>query len=800
MLALLRLYRLFPKGNALRLMIIGLLVVAAMVVLIPNKTPGIDREGFRQGLDIKGGTHLVYEARPGEEATVTDDQMEGAIRIIRRRVDAFGVSEPVVQRVGDDRIMVQIPGIRDVERAKNLIGATAQLEFREQDRKEDGTFVTDPQTGSILWKPALASNDNGQMVPLTGEFMLPTAQVVLDPSTNLPDVAFEFNGEGARMFQSITSRLLNQPLGIFLDGQLISSPTVQAVISSNGVITGLTLEEADDLAIELNAGALPVPIELIREQDVDATLGAESVNKSMIAGIVGLLLVLAFLMVYYKLPGVLSAGALIVYGLVVLSTFKLLPVTLTLSGLAGFILSIGMAVDANVLIFERLKEELRAGRSLRVAVEAGFNRAWDAIRDSNVSTLITCAILWWFGDKLGTPLVTGFAITLAIGVVTSMFSAMFVTRSFLRFVVGARAQENPGLFGLSTSSSGSAQTSTQRRSLNLVGKRFWFFVISGTVLLPGVVSLIFPPAFNTGIEFSSGSTIEVRFINPADQSRLRGGEVTTQAVREELDKLGFGDAIVQALESNAFLIRTETLGQGEIDQDGNVGPSDSQLIKTALEQRFGGTSIDRFEVDFVSAIVAGEMVRNAALAVLLAIVGIFLYIAWAFRKMPHFFRYSASAVVALFHDVLIVLGLFSIMGKAFGIELNTMVITAILAVIGYSINNTIVVFDRIRENMLKRTGDPFEVTVNNSLLETMGRSLNTSLTTLFTLLSLVLFGGGTLLPFILVLLIGVIAGTYSSMLIGPQILVMWENREFGMILRRVQSRLGGPRARTRTPT
>ena len=800
MLALLRLYRLFPKGNALRLIIIGLLVVAALVVLLPNKTPGIDREGFRQGLDIKGGTHLVYEARPGEEATVTDDQMEGAIRIIRRRVDAFGVSEPVVQRVGDDRIMVQIPGIRDVERAKNLIGATAQLEFREQDRKEDGTFVTDPQTGSILWKPALAPNDNGQMVPLTGEFMLPTAQVVLDPSTNLPDVAFEFNGEGARMFQNITSRLLNQPLGIFLDGQLISSPTVQAVISSNGVITGLTLEEADDLAIELNAGALPVPIQLIREQDVDATLGAESVNKSMIAGIVGLLLVLAFLMVYYKLPGVLSAGALIVYGLVVLSTFKLLPVTLTLSGLAGFILSIGMAVDANVLIFERLKEELRAGRSLRVAVEAGFNRAWDAIRDSNVSTLITCAILWWFGDKLGTPLVTGFAITLAIGVVTSMFSAMFVTRSFLRFMVGARAQENPGLFGLNKSSSGSAQASTQRRGLNLVGKRFWFFVISGTVLLPGIVSLIFPPAFNTGIEFSSGSTIEVRFINPADQSRLRGGEVTTQAVREELDKLGFGDAIVQALESNAFLIRTETLGQGEIDQDGNVGPSDSQLIKTALEQRFGGTSIDRFEVDFVSAIVAGEMVRNTALAVLLAIVGIFLYIAWAFRKMPHFFRYSASAVVALFHDVLIVLGLFSIMGKAFGIELNTMVITAILAVIGYSINNTIVVFDRIRENMLKRTGDPFEVTVNNSLLETMGRSLNTSLTTLFTLLSLVLFGGGTLLPFILVLLIGVIAGTYSSMLIGPQILVMWENREFGMILRRVQSRLGGPRARTRTPT
>ena len=798
MIILLRLYKLFPKGNTLSLIIIGLIVIAGLVVLIPYKTPGLDREGFRQGLDIKGGTHLVYEAIPPEGEAVTDSQMEGVISIIRRRVDAFGVSEPIVQRVGDDRIMVQIPGIKDVEQAKSLIGKTAQLEFREQRRKEDGTFVTDPTTSSIIWDQALTTNDTGQLTPVTGEYLLPTAQVLLDPSTNLPQVSFEFNDEGARMFERVTSRLLNQPLGIYLDEDLISAPVVQAVISRNGVITGLSLDEADVLAIQLNAGALPIPIQTIREQDVDATLGAESVSKSLVAGIVGLLLVLGFLMVYYRLPGVLSAGALVIYGLVVLATFKLLPVTLTLSGIAGFILSIGMAVDANVLIFERLKEELRAGRSLRVGIEAGFNRAWVAIRDSNVSTLITCAILWWFGNKLGTPLVTGFAITLAIGVVTSMFSAMFVTRSFLRFIVGARVQEKPGLFGLGKSGAQAVEASTARRGLNLVNKRVWYFVISGAVLLPGIVSLIFPPAFNTGIEFSSGSTIEVRFINPSDLSRLTSGAVTSQAVREVLDELGHGEAIVQALEANAFLIRTETLGQGEIDQDGNVGASDSQLIQQAFAKRFGGTSIDRFEVDFVSPIVAAEMVRNAALAVLFAIIGIFLYIAWAFRKMPHFFRYSLSAVFALTHDVLIVLGLFSIMGKVFGIELNTMVITAILAVIGYSINNTIVVFDRIRENMLKRTGERFEVTVNNSLLETMGRSLNTSLTTLITLLALALFGGSTLLPFILVLLIGVIAGTYSSMLIGPQILVMWENREFGVMLRRVQARLG--RARAQTPT
>ena len=589
---------------------VGLIFIAGLVVLLPDKTPGIDRVGFRQGLDIRGGTHLVYETQVPEGETVTDSQVEGVISIIRNRVDAFGVSEPIVQRVGDDRIMVQIPGIRDVERAKSLIGRTAQLDFREQRRQEDGTFVTDPQTGSIIWDPVLAPNDTGQLIPLTGEYMLPNSQVVLDPATNLPQVAFEFNSEGARMFENITSRLLNQPLGIHLDGILISDPVVQAVISRNGVITGLSIEQADDLAIQLNAGALPIPIQLIREQDVDATLGAESVNKSMVAGIVGLLLVLGFLMVYYRLPGVLSAGALIVYGLVVLSTFKLLPVTLTLSGIAGFILSIGMAVDANVLIFERLKEELRAGRSLRVAIEAGFNRAWVAIRDSNVSTLITCAILWWFGDKLGTPLVTGFAITLAIGIVTSMFSAMFVTRSFLRFFVGSWAQDRPGVFGVPKTLADTPQDPTPGRRINVVDRRFWYFAISGAVILPGIVSLIFPPAFNTGIEFSSGSTIEVRFINPADRDRLTGGEVTVTAVRQELEELGHGDAIVQALETNAFLIRTETLGQGEIDQDGNVGPSDSQLIQQAFALRFGPTSIDRFEVDFVSPIVAAEMVAQ----------------------------------------------------------------------------------------------------------------------------------------------------------------------------------------------
>ena len=803
MISILRLLRYLPKGNALRLLMVGVIFILGMIALGFNDLSifGVDRQGFRQGLDIQGGTHLVYEARADEdgERNVTTSQMDGVARIIRRRVDAFGVAEPIVQRVGDHRIMVQIPGIRDVERAKKLIGATAQLDFREQRLREDGTPVLD-LNGSIIWDPAAASDRSGQMVHLTGQFMMPNSQVIIDPTTNLPNVAFQFNPDGARLFEQITERLIGRSLGIFLDDLLVSAPTVQAVISENGVITNLSVEEAEDLAIELNAGALPIPIELIREQDVDATLGQESVDKSLVAAVIGLLAVLVFVMLYYRLPGALAACALVIYGIVVLSTFKLIPVTLTLSGLAGFILSIGMAVDANILIFERLKEELRSGRSLRAAVEAGFNRAWPAIRDSNVSTLLTCGILYWFGDRLGTPLVTGFAVALAIGVVTSMFTAMFVTRSFLRFFIGPNLEAKLHYFNVDRKTQDDegeeatpAAGRLQNTRLNLVDRRMWYIIISAIVILPGLMSLIFPPAFKPGIEFSSGATIEISFVNPQDVALRREAAVSSSAIRDELANVGHGDAIVQKLGANSFLVRTKALASGELDDQGNVGPSESERIKNALETRYGPTSIDKFEISFVSAIVAAESVRNAAIAVLVAIVGIFLYIAYAFRKMPHFFRYSFAAIIALFHDVIIILGLFSIFGKVFDMEISTMFITGLLAVIGYSINDTIVVLDRVRENVQNRAGESFEEIVNNSLLETMGRSMNTSLTTAFMQISLLVIGGATLKPFILVLFIGTIVGTYSSIFIATQLLVIWEKQEFGALWRRVQVRLAGAR-------
>ncbi|MFQ5826424.1 MAG: protein translocase subunit SecD, partial [Dehalococcoidia bacterium] len=287
---------------------------------------------------------------------------------------------------------------------------------------------------------------DGQEKHLTGRFLKRNNRVVLRSPTNEPVVEFEWDEEGGILSEQITSRLMGKPMGIFLDDELVSGPIVEGIIKERGIITGLTLEEARTLAIQLNAGALPVPLKIIQRQDVDAILGADSLQKSLLAGQIGLALVLLFMVLYYRLPGLVAAAALIVYGILVLSLFKLWPVTLTLAGIAAFILSLGMAVDANVLIFERMKEELRGGRTLGAAIERGFNRAWPAIRDSNVTTFIICGILYWFGSTFGASTIMGFALTLFIGVATSMFSAIVVTRTFLRFLVRLPLARRPDLF------------------------------------------------------------------------------------------------------------------------------------------------------------------------------------------------------------------------------------------------------------------------------------------------------------------------------------------------------------------
>lgn len=434
----------------------------------------IERRAMRLGLDLRGGTRLVLEADTSGQTDVDLGRaLDGASDIIERRINAFGVAESEIQRQGQNRIAVQLPGIEASEAIKK-IGKTALLDFRELLRDEQGNvavnqdgeivFVPMPVPSSendatflaryrqvmenAVWVTARATGRDGVEKDLTGGYL--TNTFLSTDQAGLPAVDFEFNGEGANLFQQITTRLIDQPLAFFLDGEpirgsdgSIEAPRVNSVISDRGQITGLTFADADYLTKLLRAGAFPVPLKVVQQEDVDATLGEDSVQKSVIAGEVAMLIIVLFMFLHYRLPGLLAGGALFVYTSVVLAVFKLWPVTLTLAGIAAFVLSVGMAVDANILIFERMKEELRIGRSLVIALDEGFSRAWSSIRDSNVSTLITCAILFWFGDQFGASLVKGFALTLAIGVIISMFSAILVTRTFLRLVINARWLRNP---------------------------------------------------------------------------------------------------------------------------------------------------------------------------------------------------------------------------------------------------------------------------------------------------------------------------------------------------------------------
>ncbi|MCH8821127.1 protein translocase subunit SecD [Patescibacteria group bacterium] len=385
------------------------------------------------GLDLQGGIDLTLRADVSElSVDERDEALISAKEIIERRVNSLGVAEPIVQtsKIGDEyRIIVQLPGVEDLEEAKNLVGQTAKLEFREFEKEEDAiSFTTTFQPAPNLENTIATGVDGTDLRKATVDFQQSGGQ---NQAESGPVVNFQLKGESADKFSELTRRLIEKPLIVFLDEEPISAPTVQSEISDSGIISGLSADEAKRLAIQLNAGALPVKsIEIIQERFIEATLGQQSVNQSLIAGAIGLLIVGAFMVAFYGFWGVLASVALTIYSLIVFAIFKSVPVTLTLSGIAGFILSVGMAVDANILIFERMKEELRAGKTKVQAVEIGFSRAWNSIRDSNVSSLITSAILFWFG----TGSVKGFALALGIGILVSMFTAIVITRNFLRFI------------------------------------------------------------------------------------------------------------------------------------------------------------------------------------------------------------------------------------------------------------------------------------------------------------------------------------------------------------------------------
>lgn len=461
----------------LALILIILVTLFSVWVDLPGDT--LDVGGFkaghpvREGLDLQGGLQVVLQAQPVAGQTLDGETLEGTRQTLERRVNALGVSEPLIQTRGADQIIIELPGIDDPQAAVEVLQETALLEIIDP----MGQYLPDGMVVDTTLGPAERGDEAAQVSPsaatpsgspvaspvaedpsstggpvyetIISGAQLANAYVTTDQTGFGQVVGFDLNGEGAERFFEYTSTHLGQPMSIVIDKVVISSPRIDDAISNRGTITGsMTPEEVQTMVVQLKAGALSVPLEVVQSRTVGPTLGRDSITQSLVAGIIGLATVGLFMILYYRLPGVLAVIALLIYTAVTFAIFKIIPVTLTLAGIAGFILSIGMAVDANVLIFSRMKEELRLGKSLRDSVEGGFDHAWPSIRDSNITTMITTLILYLFGTYTGTSIITGFAITLFLGVAVSMFTAITVSRTLLRLVVGSGLVRNRWWFGI----------------------------------------------------------------------------------------------------------------------------------------------------------------------------------------------------------------------------------------------------------------------------------------------------------------------------------------------------------------
>jgi len=726
---------------------------------------------LKRGLDLAGGVRVVLQAETdklprGEEWS--NKHLSSVIRIVRARVDAWGVSEPLIQPKGADQVVVELPGIEHKEEAIGQLKSTARMEFRHlynvhyADAKtyrpaaaryamttgvvggKDGFTFTNAQGNSADQLKVIAES----RLILTGNDLKPVSRTTKDSDGFGPAVALEFTPEGRKRFADFTRRNVGEILAIILDDKILSAPRInEPILHGSAVISGrFTVKEATRLADFINAGALPVPLKVVQIQSVEATLGRASVTQSVEAGIWGVLAVVVFMVLYYLLPGLVADVALGIYALLTLAGFKLFGVTMTLPGIAAYILSIGMAVDANILIFERLKEELRSGKTLRAAIDAGFSRAFTSIFDSNMCTLITCVILRWFG----TGPIRGFALVLGMGVAISMFTAITVTRTVLHLIVNTRFGESPALFGLGRQ----WVTGRSGRQVDVVGRMKVWFALSAIVLIPGFYYWLGAHGLKGGIDFTGGSLMQVEFKQP----------VQTTTIDEVLADIGLHGSLIQRStdKTNTVFIRTKDIPEQKF--------ADVQASLRSL----GGAIQAREQV---GPTVSRELTTNAIKAVLFASLGIVLYLSvrFAIGGLAYGFRFGVCAILATLHDVGVIIGIFAMLGYFFNWEIDSLFVTAVLTIIGFSTHDTIVIFDRIRENLRHRAkGESFAGLANKSILQSFARSINTSLTVVLALVALLIFGAENIRHFVVALLIGVITGTYSSIFNASQLLVLWQ--------------------------
>lgn len=733
--------------------------VLAVLAIIGGAAALVATRPVRLGLDLRGGTQIVLEARDTPERRVDSETVARTVEVLRRRVDQLGVSEPTLQGAGERRIIVELPGVSDPEKALEVIGRTAQLAFHPVVGIEPGAAPTlSPSPTPNAESESVLTDEDGTAIrvgprALTGD-AVGDARAMLDTGGSGGWVVeIDFRGDGGRAWGELTGDAACAPPGdpkrrvaIVLDRDVISSPQVaedvacdQGIGGGRTVITGsFTETEAKDLALLIRAGALPVPVEVVEQRTVGPTLGEAAIDASTRAALIGAALTILYMLVYYRLLGFLAAVGLAVYGLVSYAVLLGLGATLTLPGIAGFVLAIGMAVDANVLVFERIKEEHAGGARVPQAALAGFKRAWSAIADSNATTLIAALLLFWFASGA----VRGFGITLTVGVAVSMLTALVVTKVFVELLVRFRqVAARPKLLGLHVGSRLHAWL--ERRSPNLLGHRRLWLAISGVIVLAAIGGIV-GRGLTYGVEFTGGRLIEY--------STDRDVDIT--AARAALAQAGFPRALVQESGQGNVSVRTRQLSD-----------EDETQVQEAITM--AGGPVQKVRDEFVGPTIGDELRRKALIALALALVAQLAYMAVRFR-----WTYGASAVSAMFHDVVILLGVFAWLGK----EIDGVFLASLLTVIGYSVNDSVVVFDRIREQRRARAREPLEVVANDACLQTIPRTINTGLGALFILFALWLLGGDTLADFALALLIGIVVGTYSSVFTAAPIAVSLEGR------------------------
>ncbi|MGH2984488.1 MAG: protein translocase subunit SecD [Solirubrobacterales bacterium] len=837
------------RRNLFILLFVVGLVAGSLVVIATMQT--------RLGLDLEGGTELIYQGRPTpQNPSIDGEDMDRSIEIIRERTDKLGVAEPEISRIGEDSVRVGLPDVQNADRAIAQVGDTAQMFFYDWEPNvipnpnaanadpaespfpriydavqlaakqkpecfEDSCTTTGPtyylfdaQTKELISGPEAAEEDlfanldnpppadrrevvavpqgtlvvraesqEGETLPedpnasenrwfvirdrpeLSGDDIRNPEQN-FDPNTNQPNVTFEFSDEGRDAFSDVTKRIAERGLAeappgvagnaqlasgysghfaVVLDDEIVSRPIINFVENPTGIdgrtgaqISGIgDLNEAQDLANFLRIGALPIELKLISQSTISATLGQEALDQGLKAGIVGLILVCLFLLAYYRFLGFVAVLGLALYGVFFFALVKLIPITLTLPGIAGLILTIGVAADANIVIFERIKEEARTGRSMASAITAGYRKGIATIIDANVITLITAFILF----VLATAGVKGFAFTLGVGTIASLFTAVVFTQAFLGIFGRSRVLRSPSLLG--------AGEQRVRWHFDFTGLSRWFFTMSGVILLIGAMAFA-SKQLNLGLDFESGSRVTAGLEQ----------EASVEDVRSTLEGAGINDAEITEASS-------EQLGPNVVQIDSEIEPEQVQDIQPALDSEFGIVP-NGFQSTTVGPTFGEQVAKSAIYAVVFSLLVICAYVAFRFEP-----KYAVPVIIALIHDVLITGGVYSLTGR----EVTSGTVAAFLTILGYSMYDTVIVFDRIRENVPRLPRATFSQIVNRSMSEVLTRSLITGLSSVFLVGMLLIFGGETLRDFAFAMMVGIASGTYSSIFIASPVLTHWKERE-----------------------